>query len=51
VKEGVVDVYFFNNGNADGVSIRFESDEHTGQLLTLHPLTGQSRIVPEAVKE
>ena len=51
LKEGIVDVYFFNNGNADGVSVHFESDEKTGHLLTLHPLTGQSRIEPEAVKQ
>jgi general secretion pathway protein H len=50
VKEGVVDVYFFNNGNADGVSIRFETDEKTAQGLTLHPVTGQSRIGPAEAK-
>lgn len=49
--DGVVDIYFFNNGNADGASIKFETEEKTGMLLTLHPLTGQSRIVPEAVKQ
>jgi type II secretion system protein H len=51
VKEGMVDVYFFNNGNADGVTIRFETEEKTGQVITLNPITGQSRIVAEGVKQ
>lgn len=44
IKEGIVDVFFFNNGNADGVSILFETEEQTHQTLTLHPVTGQSKV-------
>lgn len=44
IKEGMADVYFFSNGNADGATIRFDSEEKTSQIVTLNPVTGQSRI-------
>ncbi len=44
LKDGIVDVYFYNNGSADGVSIHFEDDEKTRLNLTLHPLTGHSKV-------
>jgi type II secretion system protein H len=44
VTEGTVDIYFFNNGNADGATIYFESDEKVHQALTIHPVTGQCRV-------
>jgi type II secretory pathway pseudopilin PulG len=44
VTEGIVDVFFFNNGNADGATIFFESDEKVHQSLTIHPVTGQCRV-------
>lgn len=44
VREGQTDVYFFSNGNADGVSIHFEDDEHVRQSLRLHPVTGHSTL-------
>lgn len=45
--DGVVDVYFYNNGSADGVKIIFEDEEGPRQALRLHPITGQSRVTPE----
>jgi len=44
VREGQTDVYFFANGNADGVSIHFEDDEQVRQSLKLHPVTGHSTL-------
>lgn len=49
-KEGMVDVYFFNNGNADAAVLRFESEEGVTQTVHLHPVTGQSRIDAEKAK-
>ncbi|MGE3262806.1 MAG: Tfp pilus assembly protein FimT/FimU [Bacteriovoracia bacterium] len=51
IKEGLTDVYFFSNGSADGVSIHFVSEEKTGQVITLHPVTGQSKIATEGVSQ
>ncbi|MCO5141528.1 MAG: prepilin-type N-terminal cleavage/methylation domain-containing protein [Oligoflexia bacterium] len=42
--EGVVDVYFFNNGSADPAIIRFEDEEKISYSLKLHPVTGQSSV-------
>ena len=44
ITEGMVDVFFFNNGNADGVSLLFETEEKVRQTITLHPVTGQSKV-------
>lgn len=44
IKEGTAEVYFFNNGSADGVSIHFEDDENVRQNLVLHPVTGHSQL-------
>jgi prepilin-type N-terminal cleavage/methylation domain-containing protein len=44
IREGQVDVYFYHNGSADGVSIHFEDEENVPHRLTLHPVTGHSRL-------
>jgi hypothetical protein len=44
VREGQVDVYFFHNGSADGVSIHFEDEDKVRQSIRLHPVTGHSRL-------
>lgn len=46
IKEGMSDVFFYPNGNADGAVLHFESEEKTQQTLLLHPITGQSKVVP-----
>ena len=51
VREGVAYVYFFNNGNTDGATLFFETDEKVHQAVLLHPITGQSRIEPLAPEE
>ncbi len=43
--EGIVDVYFFNNGHTDGATIYIKSDEDIYQAIVLHPVTGMSRLV------
>ena len=45
-KEGTVDVFFYNNGSADGAVFHFEDDDHDKQSLILHPVTGQSKVRP-----
>lgn len=42
--EGTVDVFFYNNGSADGVTFHFEDEEKNKQSLILHPVTGQSKV-------
>jgi type II secretory pathway pseudopilin PulG len=44
-RDGVADVYFYDNGNTDGATIHFEDEEKTRQSIKLHPITGQSKIV------
>lgn len=44
VTEGTVDIYFFNTGAADGATIFFKTDEEVFQAVTLHPVTGMSRL-------
>lgn len=44
VTEGVADVYFYNNGSTDGVTVLFEDDETMKQRLILHPVTGHSKL-------
>jgi len=44
VTEGVVDIYFFNNGHTDGATIYLKSDEDVYQAIVLHPVTGMSRL-------
>lgn len=46
--EGIVAVYLFPNGTTDGATIYFETDEKVHQAITLHPVTGQSRIEAKA---
>lgn len=43
--EGIVDVFFYNNGSADAVILHFEDEEKNQQSLKLHPVTGQSKAV------
>ncbi len=43
--EGLVDVYFFNNGHTDGATIYIKSDENVYKAIVLHPLTGTSRLI------
>ncbi len=47
VTEGTAFVYFFNNGNTDGATIYLETPEKTHQAITLHPITGLSRLEPK----
>jgi type II secretory pathway pseudopilin PulG len=42
---GIVDVYFYSNGNSDGSSIHFKTDEDLKQTIRLHPVTGQAKIM------
>ncbi len=44
MKEGIADVYFYNNGSADGVAIHLEDDDNVKQSLKLHPVTGHSKL-------
>lgn len=44
-REGTADVYFYNNGSTDGVTLHFETDEKVRQAVQLHPVTGQSKLV------
>jgi prepilin-type N-terminal cleavage/methylation domain-containing protein len=44
VTEGVALVYFFNNGNTDGATIYLETAEKTHQAITIHPITGVSKL-------
>jgi len=43
--EGLVDIYFFNNGHTDAATIYIKSDEDVYQAIILHPVTGMSRLV------
>lgn len=51
IKEGITDVFFFPNGNADGVVLHFETEEKTQQSLLIHPITGQSKVKPGFVTQ
>ena len=42
--EGMGYIYFFNNGNTDGATLFFETDEKVHQAITLHPITGLSKL-------
>ena len=42
--DGVAYVYFFNNGNTDGATIYFETDQKVHQAIFVHPITGMTRI-------
>lgn len=44
VTEGDASVYFFNNGSTDGATIHFQDEESVRQRITLHPVTGHSRL-------
>lgn len=44
VKDGIVDVYFFNNGNNDGATIVFETEEQTHYTIRVHPITGLTKF-------
>jgi prepilin-type N-terminal cleavage/methylation domain-containing protein len=46
--EGSGFVYFFNNGSTDGATLYFETDEKVHLAITLHPITGLSKIEPIA---
>jgi len=46
ITEGTAFVYFFNNGNTDGASIFFETEQKVHQAIFLHPITGLSRLEP-----
>lgn len=43
-KEGIVDIYFFNNGHNDGATIWFETDEQVHYSIRVHPVTGLTRF-------
>lgn len=43
-KEGIVDIYFFANGNNDGATLYFETDEQVGYAIRMHPVTGLTRF-------
>lgn len=42
--EGVVDIYFFNNGHNDGATIWFETDEQVSYAIRMHPVTGLTKF-------
>ncbi len=44
MKEGIADVYFYNNGSTDGVAIHLEDEDKVKQSLKLHPVTGHSKL-------
>jgi len=44
-REGITDVYFYDNGNTDGVTIHFEDEEKVRSAIRLHPITGQSKYL------
>jgi general secretion pathway protein H len=44
VTEGLVDIYFFNNGHTDGATIYLKSSEDVYNAIVLHPITGLSRL-------
>jgi prepilin-type N-terminal cleavage/methylation domain-containing protein len=44
IKEGIADVFFYNNGSTDGAAIHLEDDENVKQSLKLHPVTGHSKL-------
>lgn len=45
LREGIADVYFYDNGNTDGVTIHFEDEEKVRSAIRLHPITGQSKFM------
>jgi type II secretion system protein H len=45
IREGVADVYLYDNGNTDGVTIHFEDEEKVRSAIRLHPITGQSKFM------
>lgn len=47
-REGIADVYFFNNGGTDGATIYLETDEKVHWSITLHPVTGLSKLEAKA---
>ncbi len=49
--EGTIDVFFYNNGGADAITMHFEDEEKNKQSLILHPVTGQSKTKPGFVGE
>jgi prepilin-type N-terminal cleavage/methylation domain-containing protein len=42
--EGLADIYFYANGHTDGAKIHLESEEKSRMEITLHPVTGQSKM-------
>lgn len=44
LKEGTGYVYFFNNGSTDGATLFFETNDKVKEAITVHPITGQSKI-------
>lgn len=45
IREGIADIFFYDNGNADGATIHFEDDEKIKSAIRLHPITGQSKYM------
>jgi type II secretory pathway pseudopilin PulG len=43
-KEGTAYVYFFNNGSTDGATLYFQTEDKINEAISVHPITGQSRI-------
>lgn len=44
--EGIAFVFFFPNGNTDGATVFLETDEKVHSAITVHPITGLSKIEP-----
>jgi hypothetical protein len=51
ITEGTADIFFFNNGNADGATIYFETDEKVHHSISIHPITGLTKLEAKAPPE